>query len=48
MNSVLYVIDWYCARNQQYGLSIGTFQDMMAMQSYRTIINCELYEYEGV
>ena len=48
MLSTLYVIDWYSAASKTYGMSLGTFRDMLAMQSYRTIINCEVYKYEGI
>jgi len=48
MLSRLYVIDWYSAPSKTYGMSLGTFSDMLAMQSYRTIINCELYQFEGI
>jgi hypothetical protein len=48
MLSRLYVIDWYSAPSKTYGMSLGTFSDMLAMQSYRTIINCEIYQYEGI
>lgn len=48
MLSRLYVIDWYSAPSKCYGMTLGTFKDMLNMQSYRTIINCELYQYEGI
>jgi hypothetical protein len=48
MLSRLYVIDWYCAYTKTYGMSLGTYKDVSFKQSYLTIINCELYQYEGL
>jgi hypothetical protein len=48
MLSQLYVIDWYCAHRKIYGTTLGTLLESIAMQSYRTIIHCEQYKYEGI